>query len=259
MNEVANAPAVPVPSVGRPRERLRLFYFASACLMLLITLVGFQQFYLHGKAHPGRDIAPPIKTLVIVHGLAMTGWVLLFLVQSFLITTKRHRVHMQLGRAAAAFAIVILVSGVMLSIESTRLAPPGFVIWSMSARQFMAVPFFGIWLFAGMVGVGVYYRRRSEIHRPMMLFATLSALAAATGRIEAVNAVYQGTVWERVFGPFLIVLIVGAVLVFLKWALTRTFDKWFAISYAVIFAAFLLTIQIARTPAWEKVVVILVG
>lgn len=253
MNDVA---AVSVRGFRRPvpaiQDRGRFFYPAAACLMLLIMFAGFRHFYLHGQAYPGRELAPPIKTLVIFHGVSMSAWMLIFLAQSVLVTRKQFKVHITLGKLAAAFAVSIVVSGLMLSVQSTRIAPPDFVLWGMTGKQFMAVPFFGILLFAAMVGTAVWFRKRSEIHRPMMLFATLSALAAATARVDLISNLYQGTTWERIFGPFLSVLVLGAILVAARWALTRSFDRWFAISYGVVLLAFVMTMQVATTAAWVR-------
>jgi len=44
-------------------KRARLFYFGVAALLLVLMSLGFQQFYLHGKAYPNRELAPPIRTL----------------------------------------------------------------------------------------------------------------------------------------------------------------------------------------------------
>ncbi len=260
MNEIA---AVVPSGVTRPvpvgRDPARLFYAGAACLMLLVMLIGFRLFYLQGKAFPDREIAPPIRTLVIVHAVSMTAWVLLFLVQTVLVSRRQYRTHMALGRAAAVVAGLIVVTGLILSVQSTRFSPPGLIIWSLTGRQFMAVPFFSILLFGGMVGAAVWYRKQSRIHRPMMLFATLSALGAATARIGLLNGLYEGTALAPIFGPSLGVVVIGAVFVAVNWALMRSFDKWFAISYGLVVATFLLAMQIATTGAWSRFVDSVVG
>lgn len=253
MNQTLNESVGTLRSVPAPRrDNGRLFYAAAAGLMVLILLTGFRHFFFKGQSHPGREITPPIRTLIIVHGVSMSAWVLLFLGQSLLITTSRYRVHMLVGRIATVFAASILVSGLMLTVRSAQVMPPDFVLWGMTGKQFMTVPFFSILLFAGMVAFAVWHRRRPEIHRPMMLFATLNALGAATGRTDVFNQLYQGTAWERVFGPSLTMLVIGAVLVLAKWILTRSFDRWFAISYGAVLIVSLLMVQIARTDAWDR-------
>ena len=44
----------------------------------------------------------------------------------------------------------------------------------------------------------------------MMLLATVSTMAPAMARIDVLNALYQGTVVERLCGPSLGMLILGA-------------------------------------------------
>lgn len=249
----------PIPNSAAQQHRARLFYAGAAFLMLVLMLIGFRHFYLEGRAHPGRELPPPIRTLIILHGVSMSVWVLLFLGQCLLVTARKVRVHMMVGRVAALFALAILVSGLLLAVASTRAAPPGLTIWSRTPKQFLAVPFLSILLFGGMVGVAVWYRKVPAIHRPMMFFATLNALGAATSRIDLINGWYVGTAWEDIFGPFLGVLALGAVLVLVKWWMTRTFDKWFALSYGVVLVVLLAIVRISATPAWERFADLLVG
>ncbi|MGZ5055313.1 MAG: hypothetical protein ACXWAT_10290, partial [Methylobacter sp.] len=119
---------VPVKNKNSPK-RTRLFYSGAAALLLALMFLGFLQFYLHGRTYPNRELAPPIRTLLILHGHGMTGWVLLFLMQPLLIVAGNHRVHMMLGRIGAVFAACIVILGLWLAVESTLIAPPGMMIW----------------------------------------------------------------------------------------------------------------------------------
>src|SRR5580704_7044809 len=87
------------------------FYSVATVLLLALTVVGFQLFYFHGMAYPGRPLTPPIKTLIITHGVAMSLWMLLSLVQPFLIASGNRRVHMALGKVAAVVAACLVVLG----------------------------------------------------------------------------------------------------------------------------------------------------
>lgn len=107
--------------------------------------------------------------LVILHGTGMTAWMLLFLAQPLLIVTGNRRVHMMLGRFGALLAICIVILGFKLGIESTRISPPDMRLWSMTPKQFMAVPIVSIVIFAGLVAAGVWKRRQPVIHRPMKI------------------------------------------------------------------------------------------
>jgi hypothetical protein len=241
-------PRVKVPA--KPK-RGRLFYSGAAALLLVLMLLGFQQDYLHGKAFPGRDIAPPLHTLVLLHATAMTTWVVLFLVQPLLIANGRRRVHMAVGRFGAVLAACVVVLGLGLGIQGARLTPPGLRVWGLTPKQFMIVPVVTVVIFGLFVAVGVYYRRRPVVHRPMMLMATLIAIPAAIARIGPLNALYEGTVWQMIFGPFLWTLVIATLLLVVKSLRTRSFDRWFAIAYGCLVASCLVVWRVATTDAWD--------
>jgi hypothetical protein len=233
-------------------KRGRLFYSGAAALLLVLMLLGFQQYYLHGKAFPDRNIAPPVHTLTLLHASAMTAWIVLFLVQPLLIASRSYRFHMAVGRFGAVLAACIVVLGLWLGIQTTRLTPPEVRIWGLTPKQFMTVPVVTVVIFGLFVAVAVYYRRRPDVHRPMMLMATLMAIPAAVARIGPLNALYEGTMWQTIFGPFLWTLVLATFLLVVKWLMTRSFDRWFAIGYGCLVASFLLLWRVATTDAWDR-------
>jgi hypothetical protein len=68
--------------------------------MLMIMFAGFYPYYLRGEGMAGRKISPQMVTLVVVHGTAMTAWLVLFFVQSLLVPARKLRIHMKLGWVA---------------------------------------------------------------------------------------------------------------------------------------------------------------
>ncbi|MGR8950883.1 MAG: hypothetical protein ACU83V_00490 [Gammaproteobacteria bacterium] len=230
----------------------RLFYSGAALVLLVMMLFGFQHFFLHGQSYPGRDIPPPIRTLIILHGTTMSAWVLLFLVQPVLIVSRNHRLHRMVGGIGAALAACIFILGLKTGIEATRITPPDLVIWGLTPKQFMAVPVISIMVFAGLVAAAVWNRRHPEVHRPMMLLATLAAIPAAVSRIDAISALYRGTFWETLFGPFFGTLIVGALFLLIKCLLTRAWDRWLAAGFAGLVLTSALIMKIAKTSAWDQ-------
>jgi hypothetical protein len=229
----------------------RWLYASFALLLLAIALVGFQQFYLHGKAYPGRDIVPQAKVLVIAHGMAMSSWLVLFLVQTLLIAGVNRRLHMALGKVGAVLATCMVGLGLRVPIEVTRYGPE-FPLWGLSRRQFMAVPLISILIFGVFVALGVWHRRRPQIHRPMMLLATLSIMAAAADRITGLPDLYAASIWGSLFGPFFTPVVIGAAFFAAKWLVTRSFDRWFAGGYAVLVVVCAFTMKLAPTHAWEQ-------
>ena len=249
---VVSLDAAAAPQLTTPSRLARLFYPGAALVVLALMLIGFQQFYLHGRSYPDREIPPPIRGLIIAHGVTMSIWVLLFVVQPLLIASGNFRVHQRLGVLGAVLAAVIFVLGWMTGVESTRIAPPDARIWGLTFKQFMAVPLMSIALFALLVATAVWQRRRPEIHRPLMLMATLVAIPAAVSRIDALNALYVGTVWERLFGPFFMTVVLGVILFGVKCALSRSFDRWFAAGLTGLIVSCALIMQIAPTAMWDR-------
>ncbi len=239
--------------VAKPLNTARFFYVGTAALLLVLMFLGFQQFYLHGRAFPNRPLAPPIRTLIITHGIAMTAWVVLLLIQPVLVVNRKYRLHMALGKLGAALAACMLILGWMLAIAATRITPPQVRLWNMSMKQFMAVPIISIAIFAGFVAAGILNRRRPAIHRPMMLLATLAAIPAALDRIDAIRLLYAQTVWGAIFGPFFSSVVIGAVLFVVKWALTRKFDRYYAIGLAGLGIAAAGIMKLATTGVWDVI------
>ena len=262
---MSNAIGSPVPVI-RPRASrastalaAKWFYPATAVLLLAFALVGFGRFFLHGKAYPDRPIHPDIKLVVIAHGVSMTAWLVLLIVQPVLIALRKHKLHMAMGKAGAVLALAILVLGIMTAIGSAKTTPAEALIWGMPPKQFMAVPFISVLAFAGFVALGVVYRKKPDIHRSMMFFATMTAMSAAVSRIDPLNNLYLGTVWERWFGPFFFTFMLGIVLLAIRCALIRRFDRYFAYGLAGMIAVGVFIMNIAPTRAWQAFATMLVG
>ena len=233
-----------------PQERW--FYFAASVALLALTFIGFRMFYLEGKAFPGRPLTPPIRGLLIAHGILMTVWILLAVVQPFLIAAKHRRAHMMLGRFGALLACAMLVVGVKVGIESARYAPPQLLLFGLAPKEFMAVPVIGIINFAVFVLIGILARRRPEVHRPMMLLASLTVVSAALGRIPALNAWYAGTWLEQLFTANLTAVLIGVILLGAKCIVSKSFDRHFAMGVAGL-TAFAVAISLgAKTHAWDQ-------
>ena len=238
-------------SSSRPHERW--FYTIAAITLLGFTLIGFRMFYLQGNAFPGRPLPPPIRPLLITHGVLMTAWMVLSVIQPLLVATRRKRVHMMLGRFGALLAAALVVVGLRVGIEATRVTPPDLQRFGLVTKQFLAVPVGSIVLFGGFVLAGVLYRRRPEIHRPMMLLASLSILSAALARIPVLNQWYVGTRLETFFTAFLVMVLLGMLLVAIKLLLTRKFDRWFATGFTLLTASSVIISLGARTQIWDQI------
>lgn len=237
---------------GAARKSASRFFLVASLAAAVVAAVGFGPFYLRGQAYPGRDIPPPIKALVVGHGVAMTAWLALMIAQSALVLTGRRKAHMALGKFGVVLAAVIVAEGLRLAVRSTEIAPPGTVIWGLSAPRFMAVPFVSVILFGACVAAAIVLRRRPPVHRALMLTATIAALSAAMSRIDALNALYLGTWAEAAFGPFFLTLVFAVVLCAARAAAERTLDRPLACGVALLIAVDAGIMKLAATDAWDR-------
>jgi hypothetical protein len=122
---------------------------------------------------------PPLSMLMIAHGIVMTSWFVLFIVQAQLVATGRLRLHRRLGIAGMALAVLVLVAGTTTAIVGARLGhspgPPPLV--------FLAIPLGDMLVFALLVGAAFLLRRRGDYHKRFMVLAFAGMLTAAVARI----------------------------------------------------------------------------
>ena len=93
----------------------------------------------------------------------------------------------------------------------------------------------------------------------MMLTATLCTISAALNRIDALNQLYIGTVWDRVFGPFFAAVVLAFLLLALRCILLRGLDRWLAAGVAAVTLLSAFIVWLARTPAWDSFATLVLG
>jgi hypothetical protein len=178
-NEAATTASVSMPSrrvaAGR---RTRLFYVGMATAIAILVFAGFSRTYFL-KSYFG---SPDLSLLLHIHGVVFTTWVLFLLAQTTLVATGRTYVHRRMGVAGAVLAVLLVVVGsltAILRVKSGSTPVPG-----VSGLSFLAIPLFDMLLFAIMVGAALYFRRRLEAHKRLMLLATITLLGAPIARFH---------------------------------------------------------------------------
>ncbi len=245
-------------SLSRARAD-RIFYTTAGILTIVLAFVGFQMFYLHGKAFPNREITPPIRCLVIAHGIMMAVWMVFSLVQPMLVAMGLRKLHMFTGRLGALVALLIVPLGLAVGIQSARVAPPGFSLMGFNAKEFMSVPVCSMIFFAIFVGIAIWKRRVPAIHRNAILTANLGILSAALNRIDVLNNLYVGTAWDRLFGPFFMTIVLAYLLLAFRTILIRGLDKWLTIGVVLVTLQGAGIVLLARTPVWNQIATALIG
>jgi hypothetical protein len=224
----------------------RFFYVAAGAIFLVLIVLGFQQYIFHGKHFDGSPIAPVMLAIVVAHSTAIFAWFVMFFVQALLISTHNRRVHMTLGWGVVGIAALIAVTGPLVAYRSIQVAPEQ-VIFDWPGPQFLLVMWTEIALFATFVTMGVLNRKRPRIHRPMMLMASLAIVSGATARIAQVNSIFGFHQWMAIFGP---VVTLGVLLLVVRAAMTRSFDRPFAVGLAAMVVVTLMAGRLAVTSMW---------
>jgi hypothetical protein len=234
-----------------PAAGERWFYSAASTALLVFTFLGFQMFYLEGRAYPGRELTPPIRTLLLIHGLSMSAWMLLAVVQPLLVACGRKRLHRTFGRVGAALAVLIVVSGCVVSVRAAQVNPPDLRLFGLVQNEFLYIPLSNVLLFGGFVFLGVLHRRRAVAHRPLMFMASLAVVPAALARITPLNSWYAGTALEYWLSAYVIALILGVILLAARCWVAKAIDRWYVGAFGVLALVWVTTSIIARSSAWK--------
>ncbi len=170
-----------IGALSRARGR---FFLGMSCACLLIAFMGFaRSFFLRPLFDAGPDMP-----LEYVHGVVMTAWLVFFVVQASLVATNRTDVHRRIGVAGAIVGAAVLVVGVLLTVQIPGwLATQGldFSIEENLQRWSRIVwgDFGNMGAFGAFFGFALFFRHRTEIHKRLMLLASISILGPALARM----------------------------------------------------------------------------
>jgi hypothetical protein len=153
----------------------RWFFTSIALTMLAISVAAFAPSIIETS-----ERRAPLTPLVAVHGLVFFSWLGIFLVQSWLIATNHTTLHRRMGIAACFVAATMLILGYATFISMVR---RGFDLsgdLKIEADPFGTLVFAptDLLIFGVLFTTAVFYRRRTEIHRRLILFANISLMGA---------------------------------------------------------------------------------
>lgn len=235
---------MPVARLRRLPE-YHLFPWIPAGLALLVV-IGFAQTWFLKSLFD----TPVLPLMVHLHGLVMSAWVVLFVLQTRLVAAHRVDLHRRLGIVGAVLLVLVPVMGVITAIHAARLGhspgPPPLV--------FLSVPLFNILAFSVLAGSGLALRRRSDWHRRLMLAATLNFLPPATGRI-ALQYTHLPNL-PVAFGSVDVILLACVVYDTVR---NRRLHPAFVLGLAVTLAWQAAVLGFGRTPQWAHVAAWLVA
>lgn len=161
----------------------RPLYLLAAVVVPLIVLAGFARTY-YLKGYFGTPALPSL--IVHVHGIIMTAWVVLFIVQVTLVAKRRTKMHQRLGILGAGLAVLVFVVGILTGLYAAArfVNDPSLVpVDGPPPLPFLIVPLGDMLVFAILITAALYYRKRLDIHKRLMLLAAINLLTPAIARI----------------------------------------------------------------------------
>lgn len=173
----------------------RRFFLTMSVLMLATVLAGFARSFFLRPWFPDHP-APP-EGVFYLHGAIFTGWYLLLITQSTLITSGRVATHRALGRAGGVFAALMVVLGSYVALLGAG-RKGGFIDASVLPLPFLAIPLTDMLIFCVLVACAIAKRNVAQTHKRLMLIASAVMLEAAVARLPF-DFIWS-TGWLAVFG-----------------------------------------------------------
>lgn len=164
------------PALIRKR-RVRLFYVGMSIAMVITVFAGFAPTYY---LRPYFNTAP-LMPLLHLHGLVFTSWLVLFVTQTMLVAAHRTDIHRRLGVAGGVIAVLMVLIGVTTAV--VRAKQGATPLPGISPLAFLVIPLGDMFVFPILVAAGLYFRRRPDVHKRLMMLATVSILSAAVARL----------------------------------------------------------------------------
>ncbi len=156
------------------------FYLGLTLFLFATVIIGFWPSYF-GTLLSGGVTRPLVMH---AHGAVFTGWMLLLFLQVGLASSGRVRAHRRVGSFGIWYGTLVWIMGVI----ATFAAPVIHVQageWPLDqAAGFLILPIGDMILFGGFFGAAVKYRNKPEIHKRLIVAATVALAFAAVARMN---------------------------------------------------------------------------
>ena len=165
------------PELGRTSDepaRSETFAFKLAIVMALTVFAGFSFQLAMGRSTFGS----PLR--VHVHAIAFMGWVIIFLLQTYLATRGPLALHRKLGWVAAAWIVLMIGAAMTVIVTSAR---NGTIPFFFQPQLLMVGDPINLLAFAVLTYVAIAMRRRTDWHARLHLGAMAILTAPAFGRL----------------------------------------------------------------------------
>lgn len=232
-------------TAGRQSERR---YFVGVWLSFAtLVAAGFaKSYYLRGLF----DV-PPLTTLVHVHGAVMTAWVVLLGAQIGLIVARRPAWHRRLGWWGVGVGSLVVALGCAATLTAASREVSGRTAQAPGQLTVLGLELTQMLLFATLAGLAIGLRRRLDVHKRLMILATVCLLPSPISRLPiSFGANAAILMWFDLIVPA--VVVADAIR-------QRRLHPAYGWGAACLLGALNGAYVLAYTPAWHRVATWLVS
>ncbi|MBD0831032.1 hypothetical protein [Aestuariibaculum sediminum] len=155
------------------------FFLLTGLWFFFVTLAGFaDSFYLKTSITPNPGF-------LIVHGITFSIWVILFLVQCVLISSKNIIWHMRLGKFGVILLFLVFVTGFHTIINSAH----------VRSHEVKEGTLMQILLGVSIALIAIYNRKKPYIHKRIMVLAMVFLTVAAVQRLARTFWNFEDNFW----------------------------------------------------------------
>lgn len=215
-------------------RRSHQFYVGLTLFLIATVVTGFWPSYF-GTLLSGGVKRPLVMHL---HGAIFTGWMALLFVQVGLAATGRVRAHRRVGSFGIGYGAVVFIMGVIATFAAPVIHVHAGEWTADRAAGFLILPAVDMILFGGFFAAAVKYRSKPEIHKRLIVAATVALAFAAVARMNFAPPIF-----------FVIWMVPMAALAAFDFRSTGKVHRVTAICSAVMAIAF-LRVLVMESEAW---------
>ena len=215
-----------------------VFFPVMSLVIFGVVFFGFAQSYFLA----GMVRAKLPNVLVHIHGAIFVSWILLLIVQNFLVAARKVKWHMTLGVLGLVLPPLMVVFGVLTLFDSIRRnatgLPPQLLLVGDSEELI---------LFAILIAWAMIVRRKPAAHKRLMILGTMAILGPAINRWPFPDAI-------RLPATLALTLVLPLIVVaYDLWSMRRV-QRETLIGTSLIVVVALTLIPVVNLPIWQPVV-----
>jgi hypothetical protein len=214
------------------------FFFYYAWFILSFVFLSFG-----AKAIFDPQGLPPLTYLHHLHALAMLSWFFLFALQPTLIRFGKVNLHRTIGKLSPIVVLLFIGFAIPISLLNWDRTGRALII---TANSVNLIAFISLYVFA------ILKRQKAATHKRLMLYATISLLGPAAGRVPEI--------FDQ--SPFMAVPLIFALqlapLVHDK-IVHRKIHRATWVGFFILIATIPIIVGLSESSAWKEILVSLLG